>query len=114
MSLGPFDQSRIASYASRPDIARTWDAIQRAQGGELEQLLIDAHLHDLLQITAMPANSAEVGERVREVANVLAKRRNRQPFDAIRAGLKRLDGGTMQFNPSNLSFWGWYLPLQAE
>ena len=114
MSLAPFDQSRIASYASRPDIARTWDGIQRVQGGELERLLIDAHLHDLLQITAMPANSAEVGERVREVANVLAKRRNRQPFDAIRAGLERLDRETMQFNPSNLSFWGWYLPLQAE
>lgn len=114
MSLAPFDQSRIASYASRPDIARTWDAIQRVQGGELERLLIDAHLHDLLQITAMPANSAEVGERVREVANVLAKRRNRQPFDAIRAGLERLDGEAMQLNPSNLSFWGWYLPLQAE
>ena len=114
MSLAPFDQSRTASYASRPDIARTWDAIQRAQGSELERLLIDAHLHDLLQITAMPANSAEVGERVREVANVLAKRRNRQPFDAIRAGLERLDREAMQLNPSNLSFWGWYLPLQAE
>lgn len=114
MSLAPFDQSRIASYASRPDIARTWDAIQRVQGGELERLLIDAYLHDLLQITAMPANSAEVGERVREVANVLAKRRNRQPFDAIRAGLERLDREAMQLNPSNLSFWGWYLPLQAE
>lgn len=114
MSLAPFDQSRIASYASRPDIVRTWDAIQSAQGGELERLLIDAHLHDLLQITAMPANSGEASGRVREVTNVLAKRRNRQPFDAIRAGLKRLDGETMQFNPSNLSFWGWYLPLQAE
>ena len=114
MSLAPFDQSRIASYASRPDIARTWDAIQRAQGGELERLLIEAHLDDLLQITAMPANSGEAGERVREVTNVLAKRRNRQPFDAIRAGLERLDREAMQFNPSNLSFWGWYLPLQAE
>lgn len=114
MSLAPFDQSRIASYASRPDIARTWDAIQRAQGGELERLLIDAHLHDLLQITAMPANSGEASGRVREVTNVLAKRRNRQPFDAIRAGLERLDREAMQLNPSNLSFWGWYLPLQAE
>lgn len=114
MSLIPFDQSRIANYASRPDIARTWDAIQRAQGGELERLLIDAHLHDLLQITAMPSNSGEAGGRVREVMNVLAKRRNRQPFDAIRAGLEHLDRETMQLNPSNLSFWGWYLPLQAE
>lgn len=114
MSLAPFDQSRIASYASRPDIARTWDAIQRAQGGELERLLVEAHLDDLLQITAMPANSGEAGERVREVTNVLAKRRNRQSFDAIRAGLERLDREAMQLNPSNLSFWGWYLPLQAE
>lgn len=112
--MAAFDPSGLSAYLNRPDLIGIWDSIARASSDELEPLLLQARIDELLQVTILPSSPQDAETRMREVSNVIAKRRNRQPFDSIRAGLERLGREEMRFNPSTLSFWGWYLPMLSH